>query len=667
MNLFAEFVNLHYSPSPEQQILLDEINIENLSKPIDEQVNTCKFKELLDSYLDSYQNTQPPKIKDTLNRFHLPISDWVDQPLFLWEIPQDVMDQLNRGYFRLQNIKLNHGSESIMVTQQLKPSQDNIEKTSFSMTLSKYLDYIRDASDFFRKNKQYNAHKLLSLFDLQIEGWEEEANKLYEYLPQCFLKEDGLSFLRTKIKNVNQLSLNIMTQGSWKGAKQEPGAVNLLNLNHGPGDCLWVVINPEHIEKLFQNEKYFINQEGNYYLKREILKKHNIPYKRFIQKPGDLIILGAGSVYQIECLTTTITTGWSFLAMNSYSYQQMMRRYEINIKYQQYSILPLKNLFLDIFIHHQNQQLRIYLQEFLKQELALISDLQRQKKIYSLTINYSMRQHCFCEECKEEIFLCCYQNQQKVVCLKCDKVKYYQVLCKYNINILQLILSSQDHLNCSYHYCSQSEPQNLKCTAKFKQQKKQSIASPQQVEESSTSNIENVLRLKSYIKEEEKESNQYNQKQIKKKGRKQNQEQKKEDKIEQAEPIKEVNHNKSMINKARKEVFESKEKQTQKPGNVIDDKNKVIQIVDEPPNLKTYAITTRKRESVLEMKRYEEINIKQQLKSNPIKKSEKQKHKFTSIYQKVRLSEEEMNEILGLQTQQTQERIYKKGEKMLTL
>ncbi|CAK88730.1 unnamed protein product (macronuclear) [Paramecium tetraurelia] len=666
MNLFAEFVNLHYSPSAEQQKLLDEFNIENLTKPINEQVNPSKFKELQDYYLDSFNSTQPPKIKDTLNRFHLPISDWVDQPLFLWEIPQDVMDQLNRGYFRLQNIKLNHGSESIIVTQQLKPSQDNIEKSSFSMTLSKYLDYIRDASDFFRKNKQYNAHKLLSLFDLQIEGWEEEANKLYEYLPQCFLKEDGLSFLRSKIKNVNQLSLNIMTQGSWKGAKQEPGAVNLLNLNNGPGDCLWIVINPEHMEKLFQNEKHFINQEGNYYLKREILKKHGIPYKRFIQKPGDLIILGAGSFYQIECLSTTITTGWSFLAMNSYSYQQMMRRQQINIKYQIQSILPLKNLFLDIFIHHQNEQLRIYLKEFLSQELGLISDLQKQKKIQSLTTNYSMRQHCFCEECKEEVFLCCYQNQQKVVCLKCDKVKYYQVQCKYNTNILQLILSSQDHLNCSYHYCSQSEPQNPKCTAKFKQQKQQNITSPQSVEESSTSNIENVLRFKSYIKEEEKESNQYQQKQVKKQGRKQNQEQKNEVKIEQVDPIKEFNHNKPKINKA-KEVFESKQKQNQKPGSVVDDQNKVIQIVNEPPNLKTYAITTRKRLSLLEIKRDQEIKNKKQLTSKPIRKSEKQKHKFTSIYQKVRLSEEEMNEILGLQTQQTQERIYKKGEKMLTL
>ncbi|CAD8053502.1 unnamed protein product [Paramecium primaurelia] len=664
MNLFAEFVNFHYSPSPEQQVLLEEINIENLTKPIDEQPNPSKFKELLDQYLDPYINTQPLKIKDPLNRFHLSISDWVDQPVFQWEIPQDVMDQLNRGYFRLQNIKQNHGSETITITQQLKASHENSEKSSFSMSLSKYLDYLRDPNDFFYKNKQYNTNKLLSLFDLQIEDWEEESNKLYEYLPQCFLKDDGLSYLRTRITNVNQLSINIMSPGSWQGIKQEPGAINLLNLNHGPGDCLWIVIDQEHIEKLLQKERHFILEEGNQYLQRDILKKYDIPYKRFIQKPGDLIILGAGSFYQIECLSTAITTGWSFLAMNSYSYQQMMRRQMINIKYQIKSILPLKNLFLDIFIHHNNKQLRMYLQEFVTQELQLISDLQKQKKIYSLNINYSMRKHCFCTECKDEIFLCFYQNQQKVLCLKCDKVKYYQVQCKYNTNILQLILSSQDLLNCSYHYCSQSEQQNIKCTAKFKQQKKKKIVSPQSIEESSTSNIENVLRQKSYIQEEEKESNL--QKQIKKQTKQQDEDYQIQVKIEQTEPIKEIKPKIIKI-KTAKQVQISKQKQNKKTEKIVDDKNKIIKIVDEPPNLKTYAITTRKRQQVLEIKRQEEIKITKQLITKPIIKSEKQKQKFTSIYKKARLSEEEMNEILGLQTQQTQERIYKKGEKMLTL
>lgn len=57
MNLFAEFVNLHYSLSPEQKELLDNIKIENLIKPIDEQANPSKLKNLLDSYLDSYNNT----------------------------------------------------------------------------------------------------------------------------------------------------------------------------------------------------------------------------------------------------------------------------------------------------------------------------------------------------------------------------------------------------------------------------------------------------------------------------------------------------------------------------------------------------------------------------------------------------------------------------------
>ncbi|CAD8185661.1 unnamed protein product [Paramecium pentaurelia] len=659
MNLFTEFVNLHYSLSPQQQELLQEIKNENLIYPIEEQDNQFKFKELLDSYLDSYNKTQPPKIKDPINKFHQPISDWVDQPVFLWEIPQNVLDQLNRGYFRLQNIRHNHGSETVILTQQLKATQENTEKSCFQMNLSKYFDYLHDPIEFFLKNKQYNQNKLLSLFDLQIESWEEEAYKLYEYMPQCFLKEDGLSYLRQKIKNINELLLNIMTPGSWQGAKQEPGAINRINLNHGPGDCLWIVVDPEHIENLYQNEKQFILQQGDQYLKRELLKKYDIPYKRFIQKPGDLVILGAGSLYQIECLSTAITTGWSYLAMNSYSYQQMIKREQMNIKYKIKPEIPIKNLFLDIFIHNKNEQLRIYLQELINQEYKIVRELIQKKKVYNLDINYQMRKHSFCTECKEEIFLFCYQNQQKVLCLKCDK--NYQVQSKYNINILQLILSSQDQIKCSNHYCTQSEQQNIKCTAKFKQSKKKKPKSPQSLKESSTSNIENVLRQKSYIQEEEKESNQ--QKQIKKQVKKQHNREKKV-KFELGELNKEYKSQKNEIN-LMKQIQESKQVQNQEK--IIDDNNKVIQIIDEPPNLKTYVITTRKRQQILEIQKDEELLKKKQISTKPIIKSDKQKQKFTSIYNKVRLSEEEMNEILGLQNQQKQDRIYKKGEKILTL
>ncbi|CAD8107277.1 unnamed protein product [Paramecium sonneborni] len=658
MNLFAEFVNLHYSPTPQQQELLEQTNIENLLQPQVEQTNELKFKELLDSYLDSYNNTQPPKIKDPLERFHLPISEWVDQTVFLWEFPQDVLGQLNRGYFKLQNIKHNHGQQQVMLTQQLKTSQENIEKSNLQMNLSKYIEYIQDPIDFFYKNKQYHPNKILSLFDLQIESWEEESYKLYEYLPQCFLKEDGLSYLRNKIKNINQLLLNILSPGSWQGIKQESGAVNLLNLNHGPGDCLWTVIDPEYIEMLFSKETHFILQEGNHYLKRELLKKYDIPYKRFIQRPGDLVVLGAGSFYQIESLQTTITTGWSYLAMNSYSYKQMMKRQKINIKYSIKPELPLKNLFLDIFIHHHNEQLKIYLQEFLTQELEVIKQYQHKKKIYSIDINYSLRKHYFCTECKEEIFLCCYKNQQKVFCLQCDKVKYYQVQCKYNINILQLILSSQDKIKCSYHYCSQSEQQNTKCIAKFKQQKKKKPTSPQSIKESSTSNIENVLRQKSYIQEEEKESNQ--QKLNNKQDQKQNKKQEVVVKLESTKSKKQINLKTLKINKI-------KNIQNQKTIEIPNENNEIIQIVDEPPNLQTYAITTRKRQQILENIRDEDLKKTKQIFTKPVIKSDKQKKKFTSIYKKARLSEEEMNEILGLQSQQTQERIYKKGEKILTL
>ncbi|CAD8100776.1 unnamed protein product [Paramecium sonneborni] len=666
MNLFAEFVNLHYQVTSQEKELLEQINIENLLQQYDKQENQPKFKEVLDSYLDLYNNTQPQKINDPLERFHLPISEWVDQSVFLWEFPQDVLDQLNRGYFRLQNIKHNHGQESVILTQQLKINQENTEKSSFSMNLSKYIEYISNPIDFFYKNKQYNPNKLLCLFDLSIENWEEESFKLYENLPQSFLKEDGLSYLRTKIQNINQLQLNILSPGSWKGLKQESGAVNLLSLNHGPGNCLWIVIDSENIEKLFQNENQFILQEGNHYLKRELLKKYDIPYKRFIQKPGDLIILGAGSFYQIESLSTTITTGWSFLAMNSYSYQQIIKRQKINIQYQIKSQLPFKNLFLDIFIHHPNEQLKIYLQEFLTQELEAIQEFQDKKKIYSIDINYSIRNYCFCNECKEELFLCCYKYQQKVFCLKCDKIKYYQVQCKYNINILQLILSSQQKINCSYHYCSQSELQNNKCIAKIKQSKNKKPTSPQSIKESSTSNIENVLKQKTYIQEEEKEANeqQLNNKQDLKLNQKSIivQDQSKNS-------IQQINFNMSKINKVKfnKKKIQTQIQQIQQIESGVNKNNEIIQVLDEPPNLQTYAIRTRKRQQILETKRNQDFKKKKSISTKPIIKQAKQKQKYTSIYNKTKLSEEEMNEILGLQSQQSQERIFKKGEKMLTL
>uniref|UniRef100_A0A7N4NN61 [histone H3]-trimethyl-L-lysine(27) demethylase n=1 Tax=Sarcophilus harrisii TaxID=9305 RepID=A0A7N4NN61_SARHA len=155
-----------------------------------------------------------------------------------------------------------------------------------------------------------------------------------------------LSHVGHTILGMNTVQLYMKVPGSRTPGHQENNNFCSVNINIGPGDCEWFVV-PESYWGVMNDfcEKNNLNfLMGSWWPNLEDLYEANVPVYRFIQRPGDLVWINAGTVHWVQAIGWCNNIAWNVGPLTACQYKLAVERYEWNKLQSVKSIVPMIHL-----------------------------------------------------------------------------------------------------------------------------------------------------------------------------------------------------------------------------------------------------------------------------------------------------------------------------------
>ncbi|XP_048349621.1 lysine-specific demethylase 6A isoform X4 [Sphaerodactylus townsendi] len=155
-----------------------------------------------------------------------------------------------------------------------------------------------------------------------------------------------LSHVGHTILGMNTVQLYMKVPGSRTPGHQENNNFCSVNINIGPGDCEWFVV-PENYWGVMndfceRNNMNFLM--GSWWPDLEDLYEANVPVYRFIQRPGDLVWINAGTVHWVQSIGWCNNIAWNVGPLTVCQYKLAVERYEWNKLQSVKSIVPMVHL-----------------------------------------------------------------------------------------------------------------------------------------------------------------------------------------------------------------------------------------------------------------------------------------------------------------------------------
>ncbi|XP_064339584.1 histone demethylase UTY-like isoform X4 [Camelus dromedarius] len=155
-----------------------------------------------------------------------------------------------------------------------------------------------------------------------------------------------LSHLGHTILGMNTVQLYMKVPGSRTPGHQENNNFCSVNINIGPGDCEWFVV-PEDYWGVLNDfcEKNNLNfLMSSWWPNLEDLYEANVPVYRFIQRPGDLVWINAGTVHWVQAVGWCNNISWNVGPLTACQYKLAVERYEWNKLQSVKSVVPMVHL-----------------------------------------------------------------------------------------------------------------------------------------------------------------------------------------------------------------------------------------------------------------------------------------------------------------------------------
>ncbi|KAM6907145.1 uncharacterized protein FYW49_013688 [Xenentodon cancila] len=175
--------------------------------------------------------------------------------------------------------------------------------------------------------------------------WKPQLQELLK-LP-AFMRVESSSNMLTlvgqTILGMNTVQLYMKVPGSRTPGHQENNNFCSVNINIGPGDCEWFAVHEHYWEAINKFcDKHGVDYlTGSWWPVLEDLYSSNIPVYRFIQRPGDLVWINAGTVHWVQAVGWCNNIAWNVGPLNSYQYQLALERFEWNEVKKVKSIVPM--------------------------------------------------------------------------------------------------------------------------------------------------------------------------------------------------------------------------------------------------------------------------------------------------------------------------------------
>ncbi|KAM6453169.1 lysine-specific demethylase 6B isoform 1-T7 [Liasis olivaceus] len=291
--------------------------------------------------------------------------------------------RLNLGLFSTKTLVEASGEHAVEVrTQVQQPSDENwdlsgtkqvwpCESSRSHTTIAKYAQY--QAASFQESlqedketddeeaeepdsttetppsNADQKPHQIIKFgtnIDLSdAKRWKPQLQELLKLPAFMRVTSTGnmLSHVGHTILGMNTVQLYMKVPGSRTPGHQENNNFCSVNINIGPGDCEWFAVH----EHYWQSISAFCDRHGVDYLTGswwpilEDLYQSNIPVYRFIQRPGDLVWINAGTVHWVQATGWCNNIAWNVGPLTAYQYQLALERYEWNEVKNVKSIVPM--------------------------------------------------------------------------------------------------------------------------------------------------------------------------------------------------------------------------------------------------------------------------------------------------------------------------------------
>lgn len=342
----------------------------------------------------------------------------------------------------LKSLKANHGNEEIsVIVQEANTSGFSVKKaTKQTMVLKNYLKLME-------KHVQ-DRNTVKFAVNIDIGNWEKEIDELRKVLPANVLwnsNEDALKYLRQNILGMTLPQLYLKVKGCWTGGHEENLRFSSANINHGPNDCEWWGLDSTQalqLRKCVKRDHNFeiYNSETLWWPDEIYCIFNGLTIYHVIQKPGDLIIVGPGTIHWVKSCGVTTNTAWNFGPKLLNNFKRSFERNWINWVISYKSLVPMHILALDL-LNSELDSLDIGLVQLFKEEIQVknkeeIEEFQESK--LKSVILHNLDNVINCEVCYIELFRIYYRCER---CMK-NRLKGSEDKCFFCWNCV-----SKEHRN----------------------------------------------------------------------------------------------------------------------------------------------------------------------------------------------------------------------------
>ncbi|GFT68108.1 lysine-specific demethylase 6A [Nephila pilipes] len=287
-----------------------------------------------------------------------------------------------------------------------------------------------------RKNSFFKTIKFGTNVDLSDERkWRSQLQELTKLPTFVRVVSAGnmLSHVGHVILGMNTVQLYMKVPGSRTPGHQENNNFCSVNINIGPGDCEWFGVSEPYwgvVHNMCErNSLNFLH--GSWWPILDDLFAENIPVYRFLQRPGDLVWVNAGTVHWVQAVGWCNNIAWNVGPLTAKQYQLAVERYEWN-KLQNYkSIVPMAHLTwnlarnLKLSDRKLFEQIKYCLLRTLRQcqmTLDFLKELKKEVKWHGRGKNEAAH---YCTNCEVEVFNILFvkevDKKHLVHCLDCAR------------------------------------------------------------------------------------------------------------------------------------------------------------------------------------------------------------------------------------------------------
>lgn len=250
--------------------------------------------------------------------------------------------------------------------------------------------------------------------NIDIDSWQPQVDELRKKLPRRLLwgtDDDALEDVRQHIKGMTLPQVYMKTKGCWTGGHQENLRFCSVNVNHGPGNCEWWAMDTRCTDafraKVLEDFHYDIfYQETLWWPDEDWCMANGFKLYYAVQKPGDIIFVGVGTLHWVRSITPTVNSAWNLGLKSLKQFAAAFDRFSVNETISFRSIVPLHNLALDLLnfdLPNLPHDLTLLFQEkvmsrFHLEEAQLKKALKKKDPLVDTTENVVS-----CEYCNKEI------------------------------------------------------------------------------------------------------------------------------------------------------------------------------------------------------------------------------------------------------------------------